>query len=129
LIPASAVTYQELDAFLDREPCLRAQRGTVMRRNSCRNPWVNNTSARFAKLFPSLRGHAVELSLDVFNLLHLLDSDWGLVREIEYTSLLRLIGYDPAQGRGIYTSQIPRLRVLDVDASRWRMQLGARYTF
>jgi hypothetical protein len=76
-----------------------------------------------------LRGHAVELSLDVFNLLHLLHGDWGEVRGIEHTGLLGLIGYDPVQGRGVYSVQIPRLRVLDVDGSRWRMQLGARYTF
>ena len=72
---------------------------------------------------------ADELSIDVFNLLHLLDSDWGLVRGIEGTGLLRLVGYDAGLGRGIYTLQIPRRQALDVDASRWRMHLGARYSF
>jgi hypothetical protein len=129
LVPASRFTYQKLDGFIRRERCLRAQRGTLMRRNNCRNPWVNNTNARFSKLFPALHGHTVELSIDVFNLLHLVDSDWGEVRGIEQTSLLRLIGHDPVQSRGIYAVQIPRFRVLDVDASRWRMQLGARYSF
>ncbi len=129
LVPASAVPYQKLAAFIGREPCLRARRGAIMRRNSCRNPWVNNTSARLSKVFPTLHGHTVELSLDVFNLLHLVNSDWGVIRGIEHTSLLRLIGYDPILGRGIYAAQLPRLRVLDVDGSRWRMQLGARYTF
>ncbi|HEX3232660.1 MAG TPA: TonB-dependent receptor [Gemmatimonadales bacterium] len=129
LIPASAEPYEKLAAFIDREPCLRNHRGTIMRRNSCRNAWVNNTSARFAKLFPTLHGHRMELSLDVLNLLHLLNSHWGVVRGVEHTRLLRLIGYDPALGRGIYTVQVPRLRVLDVDGSRWRMQLGVRYDF
>jgi len=127
-IPASQVTYQKLDAFIDHEPCLRNQRGTIMRRNSCRNPWVNNTSARLSKVFPTLRGQTVELSLDVFNLLHLLDSEWGVGRGVEHTSLLRLVGYDADNGRGIYTVQIPRLGVRDFDA-RWRMQLGAKYSF
>jgi hypothetical protein len=127
--PAARFTYYELHSFIRREQCLAGQRGTVMRRNSCRNPWVNNTNARLSRVFPSSRGHAVELSLDVFNLLHLLDSDWGEIRGIEHTGLLRLIGYDPVQARGIYSVQVPRLRVLDVDGSRWRMQLGAKYTF
>lgn len=127
LVPASRFTYQKLDGFIRREGCLRAQRGTLMRRNSCRNPWVNYTNARFSKLFPALRGHTVELSIDVFNLLHLLDSDWGEVRGIEHTSLLRLIGHDPVHSRGIYAVRIPSFKVLDVDGSRWRLQLGARY--
>jgi outer membrane receptor protein involved in Fe transport len=129
LVPAAQLTYEELHLFIRHQHCLRVQQGTVIRRNSCRNPWVNNTNARLAKMFRALRGHAVELSLDVFNLLHLLDGDWGEVRGIEHTGLLRLIGYDPVQARGIYTLQVPDLRVLDVDGSRWRMQLGARYTF
>jgi outer membrane receptor protein involved in Fe transport len=129
LVPAPGFTYQKLRSFIRREHCLRVQRGSVMQRNSCRNPWVNNTNARFSRVFPTSRGHTIELSLDVFNLLHLLDGDWGEVGGIEHTGLFRLIGYDPGRARGIYTVQVPRLRVLDVDGSRWRMQLGARYTF
>jgi hypothetical protein len=129
LIPDSSATYQELDRFISNQPCLRDRRGAVMRRNGCRNPWVNNTSARVSKLVPTLRGHTLELSLDVFNLLHLLNSHWGVVRGVEHTNLLRLIGYDPALGRGIYAVQIPRRRVVDGGGSRWRMQLGARWSF
>lgn len=126
---APAAEYARLDGFIAGERCLREQRGGSMRRNSCRNPWVNRTNARFSKLFPTLGGHSLELMLDVFNLFHLFDGDWGQVRGVEGTSLLRLIGYDSDLGRGIYSLQIPRRRALDSDASRWRMQLGARYTF
>ena len=129
LAPAVAGVYDELDAFLGREGCLRGQRGTIMRRNSCRNPWVNHTSAKLSALLPAPGGHTMELSLQVFNVLHLVDRDWGVVRGVEHTSLLRLIGYDSALSRGIYALQIPRLKVVDVDASRWRMSLGARYSF
>src|SRR5262249_23080293 len=93
-LPESLATYQALDAFISREPCLQDRRGHIMRRNSCRNPWVNNSSARLSKLVSTLGGHTLELSLDVFNLLHLLNSDWGVIRGVDGTSLLRLIGYD-----------------------------------
>jgi hypothetical protein len=129
LVPASAVVYDKLDAFIGREGCLRGQRGTIMRRNSCRNPWVNHTSAKLSALLPTIGGHRMELSLELFNVLHLLDGDWGIVRGVEHTALFRLIGYDVGLGRGIYTLQLPRLRVVDIDASRWRMSLGARYSF
>jgi len=44
-------------------------------------------------------------------------------------SLLRLVGYDVVNGRGIYHVLDPRRHELDVDDTRWRMQLSARYTF
>jgi hypothetical protein len=129
VVPAPAAEYERLDHYITGERCLREQRGRIMRRNSCRNPWVNNTNARFSKLFQTLRGQSLELTLDVFNLLHLVDSDWGSVRAVDGTGLLQLVGYDAAQSRGVYTLQIPRRRALDFDGSRWRMQLGARYSF
>jgi len=129
LVPAAAAKYAELDRFIGEERCLRVSRGRLMRRNSCRSPWSNHTEVRLSKLLPTLRGQSLEMSLEVFNVLHLFDSDWGLVRGIEGNGLLQLVGYDPDLGRGIYTLQIPRRPALDGDASRWRMQLGARYTF
>jgi outer membrane receptor protein involved in Fe transport len=128
LAPAPAGEYQRLDRFIEGEQCLRDQRGRIMRRNSCHNPWVNNTNARLSKLFPTLHGHSLELTLDVFNLLHLLDSDWGLVRASD-DRLFELVGYDPEQGRGVYRLLETNQAFVDYDASRWRMQLGARYQF
>ena len=43
--------------------------------------------------------------------------------------LLELVGYDEANQRGIYNViQVDR-EARDEGASRWQMQLGARYTF
>ena len=67
--------------------------------------------------------------LDVFNLLHLIDGDWGVVRFVDGAAALQLIGYDPANGRGVYSFVLPSRNTLDLGASRWRLQLGARYTF
>jgi hypothetical protein len=64
----------------------------------------------------------------VFNLLHLLDSDWGLVRASD-DRLFELVGYDPEQGRGVYRLLETNQAFVDYDASGWRMQLGARYQF
>ena len=43
--------------------------------------------------------------------------------------LLSLAGYDEAAGRGIYQLTLPQRHVLNIGASRWRLQLGAKYTF
>jgi outer membrane receptor protein involved in Fe transport len=128
LVPAPPGEYDRLARVIAGEHCLREQRGRIMRRNSCRFPWTNHTQARFSKVFPTFRGHALELTLDVFNLLHLLNSDWGLARGSD-DHLLELVGFDAARGRGVYRMLEANRRFIDDDSSRWRMQLGAQYRF
>jgi hypothetical protein len=128
LVPAPAAEYAALSRFIEGERCLRGQRGRVLRRNSCRNPWGSHTEARLSRVFPGARGHSLELTLDVFNLLHLLDRDWGLIRGVDDTPLLQLVGYDATAGRGIYR-RLGRTTRTVIDGSQWRMQLGARYSF
>ena len=138
LLPATASAYDSLEAYIDSQSCLRENRGRILPRNACRNPWQSILNARVAK---SLRigpgGRDVELIADVFNVLNLLNGDWGLIRETgtlagagtENVALLRLRGTDPANGRNAYDVTLPGTQVVNVDASRWRMQLGARLAF
>jgi hypothetical protein len=128
LVPAPASEYAELERFIEQERCLRDQRGRVLRRNSCRNPWGTYTDARLSRILPAAHGRSLELTLDLFNLQHLIDKDWGLIRGSDDTPLLQLVGYDPGAGRGIYR-RLPRTRRAVLDGSQWRMQLGARLTF
>jgi hypothetical protein len=129
LVPAPATEYAELDRFIEKQSCLRRQRGRLLRRNSCRNPWTSETDARFSRLVPGPGGRSLELTLDVFNVLHLIDTDWGLIRGVDDTSLLELKGYDAAAGRGIYQFLPRRTAAASYVDSRWRMQLGARLGF
>jgi outer membrane receptor protein involved in Fe transport len=127
-LPAPGAEYSALSKAIWDQPCLRTQRGRVMRRNSCRAPWNNHTEARLSRVFSTFEGHDLEFMLDVFNVLHLIDSDWGQVRGAD-GNLLELVGYDQARGRGVYHRVDSAREPIDQDASRWRMQLGARYSF
>jgi hypothetical protein len=127
-VPAPRFEYFALAQAIAADECLRSQRGRIMRRNSCRSPWSNHADARISRVFSTFGGHAMELTLDVFNVLHLVNADWGRVRGSD-AILLALVGYDQAQRRGVYSRVPVRLNGVDLDASRWRMQLGARYTF
>jgi hypothetical protein len=127
-VPAPPAVYDSLSQFIQAQGCLRTQRGHIMRRNSCRGPWSTHTEARLAKIIPTFGGHSLELTLDVFNLLHLLDDDWGVVKGSE-DRLLELVGYDETNGRGVYRWLGPRRGVVDEGATRWSMQLGARWSF
>jgi hypothetical protein len=85
--------------------------------------------ARFSKVIPTASGQSIELIADLFNVLNLIDGDWGVRRFIEETRILTLVGYDAPNGRGIYKFNTQDPSVRDPEATRWRMQLGARYTF
>ena len=77
-------------------------------------------------------GQSVELIADIFNLPNFLNSDWGIHRVGTFFGdlpLLQVAGYDQANQRTIYKAQGLDRNVRDDEATRWRMQLGARYHF
>jgi hypothetical protein len=127
-VPASPTAYQELAAFLHSQSCLAHQRGRLVARNSCRNPWQSETQARLARTFP-IGPRSLTLTADVFNVLNLLSVNWGQVHSLSDPAILRLVGYDASRGRGVYQFQRPDRHQVDVQASRWRMQLGAQVAF
>jgi Carboxypeptidase regulatory-like domain len=126
--------YAELDHLIHSSTCLAKQRGRIMRRNSCRDHWVTVVNTRLSKLLLAAHGHMVELTADLFNALNLLDHDWGVRRFVPQAlaggvELLELVGYDQARGRGIYKVLPVDRNVTDTEATRWRLQLGAKYSF
>ena len=68
---------EALHRFIEDTPCLRENRGRLLPRNSCDNPWTNRIDVSLRQSLPTLRGQNVMLQLDVFNFLNLLDRDWG----------------------------------------------------
>jgi hypothetical protein len=124
-VPPTYQRYQEM---------LAAREDALFRRNTCRNAWRSQLDARFGKRVTISPSRTIQLTLDVFNLLHLLDSDWGLVRRtadlgLEEVPLLRLVGFDAAGQRGIYHLRESSRRHIDSNTSRWRMQVGAHLDF
>ena len=116
LVPANASAYDSLEAYINRQSCLRDNRGKILPRNACRNPWQNIFNARIAKtLHFGPGGRDVEVIADFFNVLNLLNSDWGLIRETgtlsgagtEDVALLRLRASDSANGRNAYDVTLP----------------------
>jgi hypothetical protein len=122
-----------LNRFIESEPCLRRQRGRILARNSCRNPWFGTLNARLTKAFPTVAGQYLELTADVYNVLNLVNRQWGQSRLTALNPpgqpMLQLVGYDASAGRGVYRLQLPGLRQIQDLASRWQMELGVRYVF
>jgi hypothetical protein len=144
-IPATAadITLQNpaqfdaLNAFIESQDCLAGARGRLIQRGECRNPWLTLLNARVGWRSPVLGsgGERFELQLDVFNILNLLNDDWGVTRQaapFEQVNLLQSVGFDMANNRPIYSFTMPSRvvsRVYSPTVSRWRIQLGARYSF
>jgi hypothetical protein len=131
--------WADLNAYIESEECLRENRGRIMERNSCREPWQNQFDTRFTFRVPTMRGQRAEISLDILNVANLLNQEWGVIEYVPNPTieLLELRGWDAANNRG-YFQPTSRLRVQDgaadqfsilSGASRWQMQLGVRYAF
>ena len=127
--------YGRLDAYINNEPCLRDNRGRLVPRNSCRNPWQNFLNARLSWAIPTVSGHTLEITADMLNVLNFINSSWGLIRQtgtgFEEQNLVQQTGYDAVNGRGIYALAIPPKNAVTVNSigSRWVFQVGTRYTF
>jgi hypothetical protein len=127
--------WDTVNTLIEAEPCLRKQRGRILARNSCRNPWFGTLNARLSKAFPTAAGQSVELATNVYNVLNLVNRRWGLYRLTSPTPafpMLRMRGYDTVAQRGIYELTPPALRdIRDLEGrwSRWLAELSVRYVF
>jgi hypothetical protein len=118
-----------LDRQIEADPCLRHQRGRLLARNSCRDPWGHETTARVSKRFRLADRRALEVTADLFNVLSFFGSEWGVPPFPNQFGGLRLDHYDSANGRGVYEVQPVYQFERDPGAWRWHMQLGATLTF
>lgn len=119
------------EEFIRGRSCLNRQRGQILERNSCREPWSSTTIASARYSMP-IGTKTMELQADVFNVLNLLNSSWGERREAQL-ALLEHVGqtsggvrisrpvfrFDRQQG-GWTTSPVE---------SSFQMQLAARYRY
>lgn len=137
---AADSAFTRLDNFIKSESCLESQRGKIMQRTSCRNPWQKFLDIRLAKVIPTLSGQSLQITADIFNFLNLLDKDWGINRETSFFQQVNFLTgstYNTnntatqADDRWNYTvpTTMPARRRVLVESSRWKMQIGGKYIF
>jgi hypothetical protein len=122
--------------YIADEPCLNKQRGSVMARNSCRSPWQSFLNLTIRQTLPRFGGHAVTLEFGVFNLLNLLNEDWGLVKSIDggVFSTPNFLNVPSASG-GVPRFQFDptrvteRFRPVTQTGNSYQMQVALRYAF
>lgn len=126
--------WQQLDTYISQDKYLDSRRGQYAARNGGVAPWYNSLNARLLQDFFIEAGgkrNTLQLSVEVVNVLNLLNSDWGLAKQPARTGLLQFAGYESANGKPVYSfapltdSFVTTRNIL----SRWQLQVGLRYTF
>jgi hypothetical protein len=130
---AASVIEQQvtLEHLIQRTPCLRRQRGQILERNSCREPWSHTTAAAVRQTIP-IRRRSIEVQADLFNVLNLLHRDWGTLREAA-PALLEHVGQSSESGQSPqsifrFDRSAPVWTTLATE-SAFQLQLALRYRF
>jgi len=124
-----------LDAFIRQDSYLSKHRGQIAERFGGVNGWYSDIDLRILQdigLYSGAKRHTFQLSLDVLNVGNLLNSDWGVrkVASASATSPLKLAGFSSGGAPQFNFTGPAKTLIEDPGiASRWRIQLGARYFF
>jgi hypothetical protein len=131
-----AEQWAAFDAFVRQDDYLNSHRGQIAERNGGINPWFSNVDLKLMQdMTVPLGGqaHTLQLSVDILNVLNMLNSDWGVrsVASPAATSPLQFKGFD---NNGVPTFNFDRtIKKTFIDDpgldSRWQMQVGLRYMF
>ena len=131
---AGAVQRQQVafERFITNTPCLRRQRGRIVERNSCLAPWVHSAHISVRQALPQLSNHRLALQLDVFNVLNLLNSSWGLVR-VPNVNVLEHVeqtagALDASRSIFRFNPAVRRFSTANAESS-YQIQVAARYSF
>jgi hypothetical protein len=145
----TAATRDAFNAFVDSDPYLKTRRGKYAERNGMRTPWNHELDLKLMHEFhlsSTNRQHTLAISLDIFNVLNLINNNWGHITFVSnlnnYTVNFLKFAKD-ANGKAAgdpSTGYIPTFDfqkpVLgnhyyynDPINSRWQGQLGLKYTF
>lgn len=127
--------WNRLDRFIENNEYLRENRGRYAVRNGGRTPWNHQIDAKFAYQIPFNNGDNLEITLDVFNVLNLLNKNWGRLVFVPNVvnsnfNLLEFKGVQNNQPVYQFTlDENAKPWVLDPINSRWKAQLGLKYRF
>jgi hypothetical protein len=132
-------TWQQLQDYINSDPCMSKYQGTVLPRNCGRSPWQNQLDFQYTMSIPTPGKTRAEVTLTIFNLLNMLNRDWGWQYWGSFGSNQLITTssgvVDAATGKVKYNiSTITGQNFTgtfnrDDLRSRWQMQIGARFRF
>jgi hypothetical protein len=154
MIP-DAANRDAFNAFVDGDPYLKTRRGQYAERNGMRTPWNHELDLKLMHEFhlsSTNKQHVLAISLDIFNVLNLINNNWGHISFVSnlnnYTvNFLKFVNDpggnapgNPYKADGTTVNYTPTFQFQaptygnhyyydDPINSRWQGQLGLKYTF
>jgi hypothetical protein len=134
--------YAQVMGYIDADPYLKENKGKISERSGPREPWAHSVDLRISQEIPHLWGHKIEFTIDILNVLNLLNSDWGWIRNTGVNQTVNMFQFYDIVTTGADIGK-PRYKWLGLKTtdgkadpfqpdnilSRWQVQFGARYTF
>src|SRR5688572_2454321 len=127
------------EKYIQDSPCLSANRGRILPRNACKQPFLNQIDLAIRQTIPSVRGQRLSLQADITNFGNLINKDWGQARVTEASSnsnvpILTHVGMtnsNPTVATPIVQFNVNQKEYIvgNFASNFWRFQLSARYSF
>ncbi|WP_125917170.1 hypothetical protein [Hymenobacter coccineus] len=147
----AAQQFTDLDNFINQDKYLSQHRGEYAERNGAVLPWQHSLDMRLLQdIFTNIgtNRNTLQLSIDIFNIGNLLNSNWGTFQVPNRSNPLTFDGYNAA-GQPVFEyryltnpsvatdgSQTAGVKLTDTFrnntgslGSRWQGQVGVRYLF
>lgn len=154
----AAQQWTDLNAFIEGDKYLKDHRGQYAERNALRTPWNHELDMKLMhefKISKTDKSKSLQLSFDVFNVLNLLNNDWGHITFVtnvnNYTVNLLTFAVDPTNTNPANPNGIPigkpssgylpaftfnkptglngHYYTVDPINSRWQGQIGVKLNF
>jgi hypothetical protein len=156
----AAQQWADLDKLISNDKYLTTRRGQYAERSGLRTPWNHELDLKLMhefKLSKTNKSQSLQLSLDIFNVLNLINNDWGHITFVtnvnNYTAnLLNFVSYsNDANGNPVAGKDVPvgkpsscylptftfnkptglnnNYYTVDPINSRWQGQVGIKFIF
>jgi hypothetical protein len=147
---SAAQQWADLDAFISGDKYLNGRRGQYAERNGLRTLWAHDLDMKIMhefKLSRKNKAQALQISLDIFNVLNLLNNEWGHVTfvtnvnnyDVNFLQFVKdangkaagapATGYLPTFNFVKPTGLNGKYYTVDPINSRWQGQFGVKYIF
>ncbi len=132
-----------LNNYIENNDYLSENRGEVAERNAATLQWLHRIDLRVAQDISLTRlpdNHKLQITLDIFNVGNMINSEWGIDSTPWQRALLTYMERDEATNEPVYTinsvpggpdGEVPSQTFRDIINinQTWRAQLGVRYMF